>query len=40
MKKSYTVPSCTMIYFHCSDIITASVQDDDEEFNLGWIGLA
>ncbi len=42
MKKKYEAPSYTINLFYCSDIITASVQNDavdEEKFSLGWIGL-
>lgn len=46
MKKKYEAPSYTIKLFYCSvycsDIITASVQNDavdEEKFSLGWIGL-
>ena len=35
--KFYHTPSLTIKKYDCSDIITASVMDDSEEFNMGWI---
>ena len=40
MRKNYTTPSYTVMQYDCCDIITASVQDDNVGFNLGWIDLA
>ena len=35
--KFYQTPSLTIQKYDCCDIITASVVDDTEEFNMGWI---
>ena len=38
MKQFYQTPSLTVQYLPCNDIVTASIVDDAEGFNLGWIG--